>query len=173
MNVTNLAFNKKKTRVVITGKPKFYNVLGTAFQYGPVLAYLFAKFDMFTFNNVGYGITGWGMTFAIIMLVAFRNKIKEKLKEYDDTLGDTWKRSKIGTVCFIIGVVLFFISYFSNNFFIIFMILSASTYTSLFLYAPYDVLLSRKKVLQKMLTEENEKEDFEILKTQYDDMKKL
>lgn len=173
MNATtqNLAINKKGTKVVIVGKAKFYNFLATTLQFVPTLAYLGVKFDMFTFQNQGYAITGWGITALSVLFLAFRSKIKEKLKEYDDTLGETWKRSKTGTVSIILGLVMFGIYIFALNFFTVFMIYGVSTYASLFLYKPYDELAIKRKAFQKTLDEENQKKDFEQMQKQFLELK--
>jgi hypothetical protein len=167
----NLAINKKGTKVVISGKPKYYNVLATSLQFAPVLTYIALKFDMFTFQNQGYAITGWGITAVAVFFLAFRSKIKEKLKEYDDTLGETWKRSKSGTVSIVLGLVMFGVYVFATNFFAVFMIYGASTYASLLLYKPYDELSIKRKAFQKTLDEENQKKDFEQMQKQFLDLK--
>ena len=173
MAVTNLAINKKGTRVVITGKPKFYNLEATFVQYAPVLGYIGWRFDMFTFDNSGYAVTGWGITAIVILFLAFRSKIKEKIKEYDDTFGETWKRSKAGSASLAIATVLLVIYALSMNLFIVFGIFSASTYLSLFLYKPYDELSIKRKTMQKMLDEENQKKDFDTIKNEYLEIKNI
>ena len=80
-NTNNLALNKKGTKVKITGVPKMFNVFGTSVQWLPSLTYLAIKFDLFTFQNQGYAITGWGVGGIIVLFLAFRSKIKETLKE--------------------------------------------------------------------------------------------
>jgi len=169
MNATtlNLAINKKGTKIVITGKPKYYNFLATVLQFAPTLTYLAVKFDMFTFNNSGYAITGWGLTALTVLFLGFRTKLKEKLKEYDDVLGSTWKRSKGGTASLIVGLVMLGVYFFALNFFPIFMIYGVSTYASLFLYKPYDELSEKRKLMQKKLDEENQKKDFETMQQQF------
>ena len=167
----NLAINKKGTRVVIVGKEKFYNFFATVLQFSPTIAYIGVKFDMFTFNNSGYAVTGWGITALSILFLAFRSKIKEKMKEYDDTLGETWKRSKVGTVSIVLGLVMFGIYMLSLNFFTVFMIFGCSTYGSLFLYKPYDTLAIKRKTMQKMLDEQNQKKDFEQMQAQFLELK--
>ena len=131
-NVTNLALNKKGTKVKITGKPKFYNVLGTSIQWLPPLTYLAVKFDLFTFQNQGYAISGWGIVLIIVLFLAFRSKIKEALVEYENTFGTTWSRVKAGSISLTIATVLFAVYFVSFSLFTIFFIFSASTYLSLF-----------------------------------------
>jgi hypothetical protein len=164
---TNLAINKKGTRVVITGKTKFYNLAATTIQFAPVLTYLALKFDMFTFNNSGYAVTGWGATGIAILFLAFRSKIKEKIAEYDTTLGTTWKRAKGGTVSLTLGLIVFLLSIFAANVALPLLIFSGSTFASLFLYAPYDALSIKRKTMQTMLDEENKKSDFEKMQSDY------
>lgn len=173
MSVTNLAINKKGTRVVITGKPKFYNIEATFIQYAPVLAYIGWRFDMFTFENSGYAITGWGITVLVVLFLAFRSKIKEKIKEYDDSFGETWKRSKAGSASMVISMVLLVIYLLSMNLFIVFAIYSGSTFLSLFLYKPYDELSIKRKTMQKMLDEENRATEFESMKNEYLGLKNI
>lgn len=173
MSADNLKLNKKGTKVLVTGKTKFYGVFGTALQFLPTTAFMMFKFDMFTFNNEGYAITGWGVTLGLFLVVAFRSKIKESLAQFDSSLGSTWKRSKAGSVSAIIAIILFFVYLFSLNFFIIFGIFSVSTFASLFLYAPYDIVVEKKVKLQKMLDTENGTKEFEKLKENFSEMKQV
>lgn len=171
MSADYLKLNKKGTKVVIKGKLKFYNILGTTVQYAPLLTYLFIKFDMFTFNEPAYGVTGWGITALIFILVAFRSKIKEYFNQFDESFGATWKRSKAGTVSLTITIILLVVYLFSFSFFKVFGIFSLSTYASLFLYAPYDKIAVKRQTMQKMLDEENQTKDFETLKTKFNEIK--
>jgi hypothetical protein len=173
MSENYLKLNKKGTKVVVTGKLKFYNILGTITQFAPTLALLLWKFDMFTFENEGYAITGWGATLLIFVVIAFRTKIKEALTKYDESMGATWKRAKAGSVSLTIAVVLFFVYLFSLNFFVIFGLFAGSTFLSLLFYAPYDNLAVERMALQKMISTENQTKNFEKLKEQYSEMKQV
>ena len=173
MSAEYLKLNKKGTKVVITGKTKYSGALATVIQYLPTVGFMMFKFDMFTFNNEGYALTGWGATVGIVLAIAFRSKIKEFALQFDSSMGDTWKRSKAGSVSAIIAVVLFFVYLFSLNFFIIFGIFAGSTFASLFFYRPYDIAVSEKKKLQEMLDTENKTKDFETLKANFNEMKQI
>ena len=167
-NVSNLAFNKKGTKVKITGVPKFFNILGTSIQWLPPLAYLAVKFDLFTFQNQGYAITGWGLTVIVILFLAFRSKIKDAFTEYEESFGSMWSRAKAGNISLAIASVLFLVYFVSFSLFTIFFIFSASTYLSLFAYAPYDKLVTKRKAMQTLLSEQNQKADFKALTEQFD-----
>ena len=169
-NISNLTLNKKGTKVKIIGKPKYFNVLGTSIQWLPPLTYLAVKFDLFTFQNSGYAITGWGAVFVIALFLAFRQKIKDKLKEYEDMFGSMWNRAKSGNISLGIAVVLFAVSIFSTSLFIVFFIYSSSTYLSLFLYGPYDTINEKRINMQKLLDEKNKVADFEQLTKQFNEM---
>lgn len=165
-NTTNLALNKKGTKVKITGTPKFYNVLGTSIQWLPSLAYLSVKFDLFTFQNSGYAITGWGFVGVVVLFLAFRSKLKETYKEYGDTFGATWDRVKAGNIALAIAGILLAVSVASISLFAIFFIFAGSTYISLAVYGPYDKLAIKRKEMQVLLDEKNKKADFEELTKQ-------
>ncbi len=169
-NISNLALNKKGTRVKITGKPRFFNILGTSVQWLPPLTYLAIKFDLFTFQNESYAITGWGAVFAIALFIAFRQKIKAKLKEYEEAFGSSWQRAKSGNISLGIATVLFGVSIFSTSLFIIFFIYSASTYASLFLYGPYDTINEKRKEMQQLLDTKNKEADFKALTKQFNEL---
>ena len=158
--VTNLSLNKKGTKVKITGKPKYFNILGTSVQWLPTLTYLAIKFDLFTFQNQGYAITGWGGVFAIAFFIAFRQKIKDKLKEYEETFGSMWGRAKSGNISLIIATTLFFVSVFSTSLVNVFFIYSSSTYISLFIFGPYDKINETRIEMQKLLDNKNKENDF-------------
>ena len=170
-NTNNLALNKKGTKVKITGVPKMFNVFGTSVQWLPSLTYLAIKFDLFTFQNQGYAITGWGVVGIIVLFLAFRSKIKETLKEYEDTFGETWNRVKAGNISMAIAMVLFGVYFASFALFTIFFIFAGSTYLSLFLYAPYDKIAIKRKTMQTMLNDKNKVADFEELTKQFNEMK--
>ena len=169
-NVDNLALNKKGTKVKIIGVPKFFNILGTSVQWLPPLTYLAIKFDLFTFQNEGYAITGWGFVGVIVLFLAFRSKIKEALVEYENTFGTMWTRSKAGNISLGIATTLFIVSIASLSLFTIFFIFSASTYLSLFAYAPYDKLAIKRKSMQELLDTKNKELDFASLTKQLDEM---
>lgn len=169
-NVTNLALNKKGTKVKIVGMPRFFNILGTSVQWLPPLTYLAIKFDLFTFQNQGYAITGWGTVGIVILFLAFRSKIKDAYTEYGDTFGATWDRVKAGNISLGIATVLFIVYFASFSLFTIFFIFSASTYASLFAYAPYDKLAIKRKSMQVMLDEKNKVKDFETLTQQLNEL---
>jgi len=170
-NVTNLALNKKGTKVKITGKPKYFSLLGTVIQWLPSLTYLAVKFDLFTFQNQGYAITGWGVVTVILLFLAFRSKIKDAFNEYGEEFGSTWQRVKAGNIALGIATVLFAVYFVSFSLFTIFFIFAASTYLSLFAYGPYDKLAIKRKSMQVMLDEKNKVADFEALTKQLNELK--
>lgn len=170
-NVTNLALNKKGTKVKVVGLPRTYNILGTSVQWLPPLTYLAVKFDLFTFNNQGYAITGWGAVLGVVLFLAFRSKIKDALTEYENTFGTTWNRAKSGNIALGIASVLFAVYFVSFSLFTIFFIFAGSTYISLFAYGPYDKLAIKRKDMQTLLDEKNKKADFETLTKQLDELK--
>ena len=169
-NVSNLALNKKGTKVKITGVPKMYGLLGTVIQWGPSFAYLSIQFDLFTFKNEGYAITGWGVVFAIALFLAFRQKISDKLKEYETMFGSSWNRARGGSIALGIATVLFLVSIFSTSLFIIFFIYSGSTYLSLFAYNPYDEINKKRIEMQELLDKDNKEKDFATLTKQFNEM---
>jgi hypothetical protein len=169
-NVSSLALNKKGTRVNIIGMPKFFNILGTSIQWLPPLTYLAIKFDLFTFQNQGYAITGWGAVFGVALFIAFRQKIKDKLKEYEDMFGSAWNRVKAGNISLGIATVLFAVYFVSFSLFTIFFIFAGSTYLSLFAYAPYDKLATKRKSMQELLDDKNKTADFETLTQQFNEL---
>ena len=169
-NITKLALNKKGTKVKIVGAPKFFNILGTSIQWLPSLTYLAIKFDLFTFQNQGYAITGWGVVGVVILFLAFRSKIKDAFTEYGETFGSTWGRVKAGNIALGIASVLFLVYFVSFSLFTIFFIFAGSTYLSLFAYAPYDNLAIKRKSMQTMLDDKNKVADFEALTKQLNEL---
>ena len=166
-NVTNLALNKKGTKVKVVGKPRIYSTLGMSAQWLPSLAYLAVKFDLFTFQNSGYAITGWGAVFIITLFLAFRQRIKDKFKEYEETFGSAWNRAKSGNISLGIASILLLVSVFSTSLFIIFYIFAISTYASLAFYKPYDILNKKRLEMQKLLDQKRQTEDFQTLTEQF------
>ena len=170
-NLTNLAINKKGTKVKITGMPKMFNIFGTSIQWIPPIAYLAVKFDLFTFKNEGYAITGWGAVALIVLFLAFRSKIKDSFKEYEESFGSNWNRMKSGNISLAIATVLFAVYFVSFGLFTIFFIFAGSTYLSLFAYTPYDKLAEKRKTYQTMLDDKNKKEDFDSLTEEFNKLK--
>jgi hypothetical protein len=169
-NVTNLALNKKGTKVKVVGISKVFNILGTSIQWLPPLTYLAIKFDLFTFENEGYAITGWGAVFVISLFLAFRQKIKDAYTEYGETFGVTWNRIKAGNIALGIATILFIVYFASFSLFTIFFIFAGSTYISLFVYAPYDKLAIKRKEMQTMLDKQNKEKDFVTLTNQFKEL---
>lgn len=169
-SVDNLALNKKGTKVVITGKPKYYNLLGTTIQYGIPIGCIAYQYDIFSFNESGYSATGWGLIVAIISFLAFRSKIKEAFKEYDKSLGTTWNRSKAGSVSLIIASVLLLVSVFTTALYWVFYSFAISTYLALFFYKPYDELAEKKAEMQAMLDSKTKTADFEKLTQKFNEL---
>ena len=167
----NLAINKKGRKIKITGMPKMFNIIGTSIQWLPPLTYLAVKFDLFTFKNEGYAITGWGAVALIVLFLAFRSKIKDSFKEYEESFGSNWNRMKAGNISLAIATTLFAVYFISFGLFTIFFIFSASTYLSLFAYGPYDKLAEKRKTYQTMLDDKNKKADFEALTKDFDKLK--
>lgn len=165
-NVSSLTLNKKGTKVKVTGLPKIYNILGTSVQWLPPLTYLAITFDLFTFENEGYAITGWGVIGVIVLFLAFRQKIKDAYTEYENTFGATWNRAKLGNIALGIATMLFLVYFVSFSLFTIFFIFAGSTYISLFVYAPYDKLAIKRKEMQTMLDKQNKEKDFVTLTNQ-------
>ena len=168
--VNNLTLNKKGTKVKIVGMPRWYNIFGTSVQWIPPMTYLAIKFDLFTFQNQGYAITGWGVVGIILLFLAFRSKIKDAFKEYEDSFGTSWNRMKAGNISLGIATVLFAVYFVSFSLFTIFFIFSASTYVSLALYGPYDKLTAKRRTMQEMLDKKTKESDFEALTNQFNEL---
>jgi len=171
MAVNNLALNKKGTKVKIIGRPKFYNFWGTLVQWLPSFAYVSWKFDLFTFENQKFAITGWSLVGISMLFIFFRQKIKDKMAEFEDEFGYTWKRAKSGNVALTIATVLFVVYFLSYSFFVIFFIYAGSTYLSLLLYAPYDNLVTKRKSMQELLKQKSATADFDELTNRYEELK--
>jgi len=171
MSVDNLTLNKKGTKVKVIGKEKYYNILGTIIQWGPSFTYLAIKFDLFKFENDPMSITLWGFVAITMVFLLFKQKIKDKMKEYENQFGATWSRAKAGHISLTIASVLFLVYILSYSFFLIFFIFAGSTYLSLFFYAPYDEMMEKRKIMQKMLDEKEQTKDFEKLTQRYEELK--
>jgi len=170
MSIDNLALNKKGTKVVIIGKPKYYNLLGTVVQWLPSFLYIAFKFGIFTFEDAGYALTGMGIIGVSILFLMLRSKLKEAFKQYEEMFGETWGRIKLGNIALSIATVLFGVYLFSFTFFIIFFIFAGSTYASLYFYIPYDKLYVKRKEMQVLLNEKIKKEDFAALELKLNEL---
>lgn len=169
-SVDNLALNKKGTKVVITGKPKYYNLFGTLVQWGIPFLYLSIEYDLFTFKDSGLAFTGWGMVGVGALFLMFRSKIREKLRRLESEIGETYARIRAGSIYLSIASVLFVVYFISYSLFLLFFILSASTFLSLSFYKPYDELIIKKDSMQKLLEEKNKVADFEVLTQKYNEL---
>ena len=76
-----LKINKKKTKVSVTGTPKLLGLTGVLVQTGLPFAYLSVRYDLFTFRDAGYALTGWGVVALFGAFLIFRDKIKDAMKE--------------------------------------------------------------------------------------------
>jgi hypothetical protein len=154
-----LYINKKRNKVKMRGTPKVMGLLGGALQIGIPFGYLAYKYDLFTFKQAGYAITGWGVVVLVSVLIIFRNKIKDTLKEADSALSETYRRSKLGVVMILLSLIVVLTNYFVEAFVVLFLIVSASTFVSLPLYKPYDEVAKLQKEMQSELKRRNIEND--------------
>jgi len=157
-----MRLNKKGTKVLLDNKTKAWGVFGSAIQFGIPFGYLAYRYDLFTFKNTQYAVTGWGMVGIVIIGMLLRNRIVEFVKQYN-TLGVTAQRAKWGHTFLTIFVVLAISSFFINAFLWFFGTLAVSNYLSLKAYQPYDNALVEQKEMQKLLKEQKTKTSFEKL----------
>ncbi len=160
-----MRLNKKGTKVLLDNKVKAFGVLGFAIQVGIPLWYVAWKYNIFTFENARYAITGWGMIFFAMIAFFMRGKIKMWVDNYN-TLGVTASRAKWGHVFLTVFIILAISSFFINAFLWFFGILTFSNYMSLIAYAPYDVQVQKQKELQEELKKETTHETLDQLKSQ-------
>lgn len=170
MATNYLAKNKKGNKIVITGKPKYYNVIGTAIQFLPILTYVGLTYDLFTFRDEGLATTGWFVVVLVILAMAFRSKVRDKMHEYEEQFGYTWKRIKRATTYIIIGLVLLGVYLFTLKLFILFLIYGGSSLLALIFYVPYDKIIVKKKLFQKKLDEEISKAEFESIQNGFENL---
>ncbi len=166
----SLAINKKGDKVKIVGKARFYNLAGKTLQFAPLLTYLAVEYNLFSYvegTNAGYKITGWGFFFACVLGLIFRDQFREWIKKYDESLGETWQRSKSGTTALIITLILFITYFISYNLMWILGIYGVSTFASLYFYAPYDKLNVKRKAIQEELDKKTKENDYETLMAEY------
>lgn len=150
-----LRLNKKKTKVRVTGYPKFMGFMGAVVQSGIPFGYLAYRYDLFTFRNAGYALTGWGVVALFGVFMIFRDKIKDAMKEADTNLGHTYQRSKLAITMGILSIIVILTNYFVEAFVLLFMIIAGSTLVSLPFYSPYDEVLELKKAMQEELKKRN------------------
>lgn len=156
-----LYYNKKKTKIKMKGKPKVMGLTGFALQAGIPFAYIAHKFDLFTFRNQGYAITGWGAVVIGIGLIVFRKSILKTLKEAEGTLGDTYRRSKLGNTMIILSGVVLLTNFFVEAFVVLFLVIAGATYISLPFYRSYDKISSLKIKMKKVLEDKTVEKQME------------
>ena len=154
-----LKINKKKTKVSVTGTPKLLGLTGVLVQTGLPFAYLSVRYDLFTFRDAGYALTGWGVVALFGAFLIFRDKIKDAMKEADTSLGITYQRSKLAITMGILSIMVVLTNYIVEAFVLLFMIIAGSTLVSLPLYKPYDEVLVLKKSMQEELKKRNIQND--------------
>jgi hypothetical protein len=151
-----MKLNRKGTKVLLDGNTRLLGATGFALQFGIPFAYIATTYDLFTFENSRYAVTGWGMVGVAIAGFAFRNRIKTFITQYN-TLGETAQRAKWGhrflTVCIILAISSIFI----NAFLWFFGTLAFSNYVSLIPYTKYDVQVKEQKEMNNLLKEQNTK----------------
>jgi hypothetical protein len=154
-----IKLNKKKTKVKITGTPKMLGLTGVLVQAGLPFAYLSVRYDLFTFRDAGYALTGWGVVGLFGAFLIFRDKIKDAMKEADASFGITYQRSKLAITMAILSIVVVLTNFFVEAFVLLFMIIAGSTLVSLPFYKPYDEVLALKKAMQEELKKRNIQND--------------
>lgn len=156
-----LKLNKKKTKVSITGTPKLMGLTGVVVQAGLPFAYLSIRYDLFTFRDAGYALTGWGVVGLFGAFLIFRDKLKDAMKEADASFGITYQRSKLAITMAILSIVVVLTNYFVEAFVLLFTIIAGSTLVSLPFYKPYDEVLALKKSMQEELKKRNIQRDLD------------
>ena len=157
-----MRLNRKGTKVLLDNKTKAWGVFGSVIQFGIPFGYLAYRYDLFTFENSRYALTGWGMVGVVLGGLLLRNRIVEFVKQYN-MLGVTAQRAKWGHVFLTIFIVLAVSSFFINAFLWFFGIVTISNYLSLKAYQPYDNALVEQKEMQKLLKEQKSKTTLERL----------
>ena len=152
-----LSFNKKHTKVKMSGKPKFLGITGIAIQTVLPFSFIAYRYDLFTFRNAGYAITGWGVVILGSTLLIFRKNIVNTLKEAESALGDTYRRSKLGNTMIILAGIVLLTNFFVEAFVVLFLVVAGSTYASLPFYNSYDKVLRLKEEMQEELENRNVK----------------
>ena len=150
-----LKMNKKKTKVRIKGVPKLLGMTGVLVQLGFPFAYLSVRYDLFTFEEAGYTLTGWGIVAVAIAMFAFGDKIKDAMKEAEANFGMTYQRSKLAITMFLLSLLVILTNFFVEAFVLLFAIIAGSTLISLPLYRKYDEVLMLKKEVQEELKRRN------------------
>jgi hypothetical protein len=156
-----LKLNKKKTKVKMTGLPKVMGISGFAVQAGLPFGYLAYRYDLFTFEQAGYAITGWGVVAVASILMIFRKSIKATLQEAEGSLGVVYQRSKLGNTMLILAGIVLLTNYFVEAFVVLFAVIAGATYVSLPFYKLHDEVNILKKEMQEELKKRNTQSQLE------------
>lgn len=167
-----MKLNSKGTKVVIENKYKLLGFSGLAIQFGLPFWYVAHSFDLFTFKNERYALTGWGMVLLVGFVVAFQKKIKKFIDDYNESLSATAKRAKYGHIFLTILSILFVSSIFINGFLYFFGVLTLSNYLSLVPYSVYDKQMDERKKMQQLLDKEVQEGKLSELKLLKQNLKK-
>lgn len=149
-----MKLNKKQTKVSLDTKYQFLGLGGSLIQFGLPFWYIAWRYDLFTFKNEAYAVTGWGIIGLVIISFFTRNKIKQFITDYNTNLSVTAERAKSGHIFISLAMILLVTQFFIDSFLWLFGIVAVSNYLSLILYAPYDNQIIEKKELQKLLDED-------------------
>lgn len=159
-----MKLNKKGTKVKLDTKYQLAGATGTLIQFGLPFWYVASQFDLFTFKNEQYAVTGWGAVLITAGVLAFRNKIKNLITDYNNNLSITAQRAKYGHIFITIVLILAISSVFINGFLWFFGVLAGANYLSLVPFSIYDKQLEERKRLQTLLDKENEEAKLSDLK---------
>jgi hypothetical protein len=163
--VTSLMkLNKKGTKVKLDSKYKLVGASGTLIQFGLPFWYVASQFDLFTFKNEQYALTGWGVVILTAGVLASRNKIKNMVTDYNNNMSITAQRAKYGHIFVTIVLILALASVFINGFLWFFGVLAGSNYLSLIPFSIYDKQLEERNRLQTLLDKERDESKVADLK---------
>ena len=149
-----MKLNAKGTKVKLENKHQLFGFTGLAIQFGLPFWYVAYTFDLFTFKNERYALTGWGMIILASFVIAFQKKIKKFINDYNQSLSATANRAKYGHIFFTVVLILAVSSFFINGFLYFFGVLTISNYLSLIPYSVYDKQMDERKNLQQLLDKE-------------------
>ena len=160
-----MRLNKKGTKVLLEPKYRVLGLSGLAIQFGIPFWYVAHRYDLFTFKNEGYAVTGWGMVLGAIALIASKKKIQNAITNYNEHLSITAQRAKYGHVFLTIALILALSSVFINGFLWFFGSLVGGNYLSLIPYYFHDRQIDERKELQQLLDNKNKEAKVEKLKS--------
>lgn len=128
--------NNEKEIVISKNSFRWYGLGAWMIKYLIPISYIISRYGLFKESKRKIG--GWAIVIVFLLVSAFKNKVKDYIKENEKHLGTTIKRIGPSIIFIALALLLWFSKTWLNGLIWLFVVLALSNALSILLYIPYD-----------------------------------